>query len=70
MSSDSIQKVLMKRRQRCEQQEQTSIRTSIEPHLNWKKYFHKNLLHFLDNSDFEADNGIDKYSIFGKTANV
>ena len=29
----------MKRKQRCEQQEKTSIRSSKETHLYWKKTF-------------------------------
>ena len=34
-----------------------AIRTSSEPHLYWKKQFHKNLLYFKIYVDCEADSG-------------
>ena len=47
----------------------TTIKTSKEPHLYWKKHFHKNLLCFWIITEFEADNEIDKSSVGNKTTN-
>ena len=47
----------------------TTIRTSPESHLHWKKHFHKNLLYFTIYADFEADNEIDNTCI-GKKSNI
>ena len=59
--------MLNKQRQRCEQQERTSFKTSNECHLFWKKHFHENLLYFSIIADFEADMEIDSSSIGNKT---
>ena len=48
---------------KCENNDITTIRTSPESYLHWKKHFHKNPLNFRIYADFEADNGIDKSSI-------
>ena len=48
----------------------TTIRTSNESHLYWKKHFHKNLLYFIIYADFEADNGKYNSSIGNKTTNI
>ena len=39
LSSHSIQNVLFEHKQRCDEQEITSIRTSNESHLYWKQTF-------------------------------
>ena len=46
LSSYSSQNVLLKHLKRCEQQKITSIETSNESHLYWKKHFHKNPIYF------------------------
>ena len=46
LSSYSSEKVLEKHKFKCNQQEITSIRTSNESHIYWKKYFHKIPLYF------------------------
>ena len=48
----------------------TTIRTSPESHLDWKKQFHKNLLYFTIYADFEADNETDNTCIGIKTSNI
>ena len=45
----------------------TTIRTSSESHLHWKKYFHKNPLYFRIYAVFEADNEKDNSSVVNKT---
>ena len=57
----------MKHKQRCYQQELTSIKTSNESPLHWKKHFPKNCSYLRLYADFEADNEIDIYSIADKT---
>ena len=63
LTSYKIQKVLTKHIIRREQQEKTTIRTSIMSHLCLRKHFHKNPVHFRINAGFEADNAIDNSSI-------
>ena len=55
---------------KCESNDITTIRTSAESHLHWKKHFHKNPLYFRIYADFEADNEKDNYSIGNKTTNI
>ena len=47
----------------------TTIRTSSESHLHWKKHFHINPLYFRIYADFEADNEKENSSIGNKTTN-
>ena len=54
LCSYSNEKVLNKHKFKCQQQEITSIRTSNESHIYWKKYFHKIPLYFRVYADFEA----------------
>ena len=54
LSSYSSRNVLIKQKQRCEQQEITAIKTSNESHLFWKKHFHKNPFYFRIYAEFEA----------------
>ena len=58
LCSYSNEKVLNKHKFKCHQQEITSIRTSNESHIYWKKYFHKIPLYFRIHADFECDNEI------------
>ena len=48
----------------------STIRTSNEPHLYWKKHFHKNPLYLRIIADFEADNEIDKSSVGNTSTNI
>ena len=48
----------------------TTIRTSNESHIYWKKHFHKNPLYFRIYADFEADNEKDNSIIGNKTTNI
>ena len=54
-----------------QQQEITSsIRTSNESHIYWKKYFHKIPLYFRIYADFECNNEIDNSNMGNKTTNI
>ena len=48
----------------------TTIRTSNEPHIYWKKLFHKNPLYFRFFAGFEGDSEIDNSSLGIKTTNI
>ena len=48
----------------------TTIKTSNESHLYWKKHFHKNPLYFRIYADFEADNEKNNSIIDNKTTNM
>ena len=52
---------------KCENNDITTIRTSHESHLHWKKHFHKNPLYIRIYADFEADNEKDISNIGKKT---
>ena len=70
MSSYSGQNVLKRHKQRCDQQEITSNKTSNESHIFWKKHFHTNPLGFRIYAGFEPDNEYDNSSIGIETTNV
>ena len=54
----------------CENSDSTTIRTSNESHLHWKKkHFHKNPLYFCIYADFEADKEKDNSIVGKKTTN-
>ena len=55
---------------KCENNDITTIRTSPEPHLHWKKHFHKNVLYFRIYADFEADNETYHSNVGNKTTNI
>ena len=61
--------MLMKHKQKCGDDNTTSIRTSNESHIYWKKHFYKNPLYFRIYADFEADNEKSISSIGNKTTN-
>ena len=46
----------------------STLRTSPESYIYWKKHFHKNPLYFSKYADFGADNEIDS-SIIGNIGN-
>ena len=55
---------------KCENNDITTIRTSSDSHLHWKKHFHKNPIYFRIYADFEADNEKDNSSMGNKTTNI
>ena len=61
---------LINHKEKCEDDNICTIRTSNESHLYWKKHFHRNPLYFRIIADFEADNEIDGSNIGNKTTNI
>ena len=55
---------------KCENKDITTIRTSPEPHIDWKNHFHQNPIYFRPNAVFEPDIEIDNHSIGNKTTNI
>ena len=70
LSSYTSENMLMKHNQKCGDDNITTIKTSNESHLYWKKHFHKNPLYFRIYADFEADNEKDNSIIGNKTTNI
>ena len=70
LNSYTIENMLMLHKPKCENNGITTIRTSSESHIQWKKHFHKNPLYFRFYADFEADIEIDKSNIGNKTTNI
>ena len=62
--------MLIKHKTKCDNNNITTIRTSNESHLYWKKHFHKNPLYFRIYADFEADNEKDNSVLGNKTTNI
>ena len=62
--------MLIKHKPKCENNDITTIKTSNESHLYWKKHFHKNRIYFRIYADFEADNEKDNRTIGNKTTNI
>ena len=67
LNSYTSEKMLMLHKPKCKNNDKTTIRTSPESRLHWKKHFHKNTLFFRIYADFEADNEKDNSSIGNKT---
>ena len=55
---------------KCENNDITTIRTSNESHLQWKKHFHENPLSFRIYANLEADNEKHNFVIGNKTTNI
>ena len=70
LSSYTSQNMLIKHKPKCENNNITTITTSKESHLFWKKHFHKNPLYFRIYADFEADNEKDDSVVGNKTTNI
>ena len=68
-SSYTSENMLMLHKQKCTVDNRTTLRTSFESHIYWKKQFHKNPLNFRVYAYFEADNEIDIFST-KKTTNI
>ena len=62
--------MLLKHKQKCGDDNITTIKTSNESYLQWKKHSHKNPLYFRNYADFETDNEKDISSIGNKTTNI
>ena len=70
LSSYTSENMLMKHKQKCGADNITTIKTSNESHLHWKKHFHRNPLYFRIYADFEADNEKDNSIVGNKTTNI
>ena len=55
---------------KCENNDITTIRTSLDSDLHWKKHFHKTPFNFWIYADFEADNEKDNCIVGIKTTNI
>ena len=62
--------MLIKHKQKCGEDNITTIKTSNESRLQWKKHFHKYLFYFRIYADFEADSEKDISIIGDKTINI
>ena len=69
LSSYTSENMLMKHKEKCGVDNITTVKTSNESHLHWKKHFHKNPLYFRIYADFEADNEKDNFIIRNRTTN-
>ena len=70
LCSYTSENMLLKHKPKCENNDISSIKTSNESHLHWKKHFHKNPLYFRIYADFEADNEKDNSIKGNKTTNI
>ena len=70
MSSYASEIILRKHKQKCEEDNTTTLRASSQSHLHWKNHFHKNHTFFRIYADFGADNEIGNSSIGSKTINI
>ena len=60
----------MKHKPKCENNDITTIRTSLDSHLHQKNRFHKNAKYFRIYADFEADNEKDNSCLGNKITNI
>ena len=70
MNSYTSKNMLIKHKQIYGEDNITTIKTSNESNLYWKKHFQKNPLYCRIYSDFEADNEKDDSIVGNKTTNV
>ena len=70
LNSYTCENALLNHKVRCGDDNICTIRTSNESHLFRKKHFHRNLLYFKINADFEADKEIDGSNVGNKTINI
>ena len=70
LNSYTSENMLKIQKPKCENNDISTIRTSPDSHLHWKKHFHKNPLYFRIYADFEADNEKDNSSRGNKTTNI
>ena len=62
--------MLILHKPKCENNNITTLRTSSESYIQWKKHFHENPLCFRNYAGFEADNEKDNSSIGNETTNI
>ena len=70
LNSYISENMLIKHRPKCENNNITTIKTSNESHLQWRKHFHENSIYFRIYADFEADNEKDNSIVGNKTTNI
>ena len=70
LSSYTSENMLIKHKEKRRDDNNTTIRTSNESHLHWKKHFHKNPPYFRIYADFEADNEKINTCIGNKTTDI
>ena len=70
LNSYTSENMLIKHKEKCGDDNITSIKTSNKSHLYWEKHFHKNPLYFRRYADFEADNEEDNSIVGNKTTNI
>ena len=70
LSSYTSENMLIKHKEKCGDDNITTIKSSNESHLYWKKHFHKNPLYFKIYADFEADIEKDNSIIGKKTTSI
>ena len=70
LSSYTSENMLIKQKQKCGEENITTIKTSNESHIHWKKHFHTNPLYFRIYADFEANNEKDNSVVGNKTTNI
>ena len=70
LNSYTCENALINHEEKCGDDNICTIRTSNEPHLYWKKHFHKNPLYFRIIADFEADNEKNDSKKGNKTTNI
>ena len=62
--------MFMLHKPKSENNDITTISTSLDSHLHWEKHFHKIPLYFWIYADFQADNEEDKSIVGIKTTNI
>ena len=70
MSSSTSENMLIKHKQKCGEDDKTTIKTSPDSHLHWKRHFHENPKYFRVYADFEANNEKDNFCIGINTTNI
>ena len=62
--------MLKLQKQKCENNDITTTKTSSESHLHWKKHFYKDPIYLRIYADFEADNEKDNSTLGNKATNI
>ena len=70
LSSVTSENVLIKHKQKCGEDNITTIKISSESHPDREKHFHKNPVYFRIYADFKVDNEKDNSSIGNKVTNI
>ena len=70
LNSYTSENIILLQKPKCENNNLTTIRTSLESHLHWRKHFQKFPSYFRIETDFEADNEKDHSILGNKTTNI